>query len=100
MLVQTQSGAAEYRLDWLNYFLGLMVVVSVIDFTRHLLGFTGQSTVAGYFYALVLIFILVSVTFLLIKALKQPDIFVGIKHGDEGLPDIVDEFESNCTSAY
>ena len=83
VLEQTQSGAIEYRLDWLSYFMAGLLVISFIDFIRHFAGFTGQASADGVFYVVVLSSVLGSVTYLLLRALKQPNIFAGIQCSDE-----------------
>lgn len=85
VLQQTQSVELDYRLDWLNRFLLILVAVALLDFIRHLFGFMGQDNSSQFFYALVLLMILGLVTYLLLKAMNQPQIFSGITSEDENL---------------
>jgi len=81
VILQTQSNAANYRLNWLKYFLILLVIISVADFTRHF--FVGNLPLEEHSsYLLVLVSLFGGVSYLLFKALKQSDIFEGIKDSD------------------
>lgn len=73
------SKVDDINLNWLSNTLKMMAVLVIISFSHNFIFFSGNEYVYGISFMILLAFIFYFVNSVILKALRQPEIFAGIE---------------------
>ena len=72
----------QINLDWLNFSLNTFGLITLVSLIHNFIGLTGNRTVFIITLVLLLIFVFYFVNKVILKALRQPEIFAGITQNE------------------